>query len=171
MATSNFSMNFGRILFLCADPERVRAQLAGRALDRAGLAYEPGLICDGEFDFDSGVRGGNYLLGRASYGSFNTTDLQAAAGIEKDGLAQNYAVALQRSDGYRDHSEAQGGAFSGKLSFTPQGGSGDRWRAASACRSPIWLTNLSIRMRMRPPRSPEASPRTTGSTPCGSSSK
>ncbi len=66
--------------------------------------------------------GGNYLLGRASYGSFNTTDLQAAAGIEKDGLAQNYAVALQRSDGYRDHSEAQGGAFSGKLSFTPQGG-------------------------------------------------
>jgi len=67
--------------------------------------------------------GGNYLLGRASYGSFNATDLQAAAGIEKDGLAQNYAVAVQRTDGYRDHSEAQGASFSGKWFFTPQGGS------------------------------------------------
>jgi len=33
-----------------------------RALDRAGIAYEPGLVCEGEFDFESGVRGGNFLL-------------------------------------------------------------------------------------------------------------
>jgi LacI family transcriptional regulator len=33
-----------------------------RALDRAGIAFEPGLICDGEFDFDSGVRAAQMLL-------------------------------------------------------------------------------------------------------------
>ncbi|MGQ3176992.1 MAG: substrate-binding domain-containing protein, partial [Blastomonas fulva] len=33
-----------------------------RALDRAGLPYDPVLVCDGEFDFDSGVRGGRMLL-------------------------------------------------------------------------------------------------------------
>jgi LacI family transcriptional regulator len=33
-----------------------------RALDRAGITYEPGLVCEGEFDFDSGVRGGRLLL-------------------------------------------------------------------------------------------------------------
>ena len=33
-----------------------------RALDRAGIAFEPSLVCDGEFDFDSGVRGACALL-------------------------------------------------------------------------------------------------------------
>ncbi|HQS98580.1 MAG: LacI family transcriptional regulator [Novosphingobium sp. 16-62-11] len=33
-----------------------------RALDRAGISYDPVLVCDGEFDFDSGTRGGNALL-------------------------------------------------------------------------------------------------------------
>lgn len=33
-----------------------------RALDRAGISFEPGMVCDGEFDFDSGVRAGRYLL-------------------------------------------------------------------------------------------------------------
>ena len=33
-----------------------------RALDRAGIAFEPGLVCAGEFDFDSGVRAANVLL-------------------------------------------------------------------------------------------------------------
>jgi LacI family transcriptional regulator len=33
-----------------------------RALDRAGIAYDPVLVCDGEFDFDSGVRGAGRLL-------------------------------------------------------------------------------------------------------------
>ena len=67
--------------------------------------------------------GGNYLLGRATVGSFATRELQAAAGIEKDGLAQNYAISLNRTDGYRDHANAESGSFSGKWSFTPAGGS------------------------------------------------
>lgn len=33
-----------------------------RALDRAGIAFDPRLVCDGEFDFDSGVRAANRLL-------------------------------------------------------------------------------------------------------------
>ncbi len=33
-----------------------------RALDRVGIVFEPGLICDGEFDFDSGVRAAGLLL-------------------------------------------------------------------------------------------------------------
>ena len=33
-----------------------------RALDRAGIAFEPGLVCEGEFDFDSGVRAARLLL-------------------------------------------------------------------------------------------------------------
>lgn len=33
-----------------------------RALDRAGIAFEPGLVCDGAFDFDSGVMAGRFLL-------------------------------------------------------------------------------------------------------------
>lgn len=33
-----------------------------RALDRAGIAFEPSLVCDGEFDFDSGVRAATELL-------------------------------------------------------------------------------------------------------------
>ena len=67
--------------------------------------------------------GGNYLLGRATVGSFATRELQAAAGFEKDGLAQNYAVSLNRTDGYRDHANAESGSFSGKWFITPAGGS------------------------------------------------
>lgn len=33
-----------------------------RALDRAGISYDPVLVCDGEFDFESGTRGGRTLL-------------------------------------------------------------------------------------------------------------
>ena len=66
--------------------------------------------------------GGNYLLGRAMLGSFSTRELQAAAGIEKGVLAQNYAVALGATRGYRDHSNAENVAFSGKWFVTPEGG-------------------------------------------------
>ncbi|WP_086607115.1 LacI family DNA-binding transcriptional regulator [Erythrobacter donghaensis] len=34
-----------------------------RALDRVGIPFEPGLVVDGAFDFDSGVAGANALLG------------------------------------------------------------------------------------------------------------
>lgn len=33
-----------------------------RALDRAGIAFEPAMVCDGAFDFDSGVDAGRALL-------------------------------------------------------------------------------------------------------------
>lgn len=66
--------------------------------------------------------GGNYLLGRATLGSFSTRELQAAAGIEQGVLAQNYAVALGATRGYRDHSSAENAAFSGKWFVTPEGG-------------------------------------------------
>ncbi|APG61684.1 LacI family transcriptional regulator [Sphingorhabdus lutea] len=33
-----------------------------RALDRAGIAFEPQLVAEGQFDFDSGVRAGKYFL-------------------------------------------------------------------------------------------------------------
>ena len=33
-----------------------------RALDRVAIPFEPGLVCDGEFDFDSGVRAARQLL-------------------------------------------------------------------------------------------------------------
>ncbi len=33
-----------------------------RALDRAGIAFEPQLVCDGEFDFESGVAAARTLL-------------------------------------------------------------------------------------------------------------
>ena len=66
--------------------------------------------------------GGNYLLGRVTAGSFQTHELQAAAGFEKDALSQNYAVAYQKTDGYRDHSKAENASFSGKWFVTPDKG-------------------------------------------------
>ena len=58
--------------------------------------------------------GGNYQLGRISYGSFNTRDLQAAMGIDDGRLSQNYAISHVNSDGYRRHSDSENTAFAGK---------------------------------------------------------
>ncbi len=58
--------------------------------------------------------GGNYQLGRVSYGSFNTRDVQAAMGTDDGRLSQNYAISYLNTDGYRRHSETENGAFSGK---------------------------------------------------------
>ncbi len=58
--------------------------------------------------------GGNYQLGRVSYGSFNTRDLQLAAGTDDGRLSQNYAISYLNTDGYRRHSDAENAAFSGK---------------------------------------------------------
>lgn len=66
--------------------------------------------------------GGNYAQARAGMGSFGTQEVQAAVGIESGGFTQNYAISQQRTDGYRDHSAADGTAFSGKWFFTPEGG-------------------------------------------------
>ena len=58
--------------------------------------------------------GGNYQRGRVSYGSFNTRDVQAALGSDNGRLSQNYAISYLNTDGYRDHSNAENIAFSGK---------------------------------------------------------
>ncbi|MBK8629368.1 MAG: LacI family DNA-binding transcriptional regulator [Sphingomonadales bacterium] len=61
-------INFGhrRIGFIKGHPNHAGSddRLFGyrRALDRAGIAYEPQLVCDGEFDFDSGVKAARILL-------------------------------------------------------------------------------------------------------------
>ena len=66
MTTYLINAGHRRIGFIKGHPNHKGSEdrLAGyrRALDRAGIAYDPSLICDGEFDFDSGVRGGNRLL-------------------------------------------------------------------------------------------------------------
>lgn len=66
--------------------------------------------------------GGNYAQARAGIGSFGSREVQAALGIESSGFTQNYAISQHRTDGHRDHSEADGTAFSGKWFFSPQGG-------------------------------------------------
>jgi LacI family transcriptional regulator len=66
MTTHLINMGHRRIGFIKGHPNHAASEdrLFGyrRALDRVGIAYEPSLVCDGEFDFESGVRGGNYLL-------------------------------------------------------------------------------------------------------------
>ena len=66
--------------------------------------------------------GGNYTMGRLGYGSFATRDAQAALGREQDGFAQNYAAGYRQTRGYRDYANAEQGGFSGKWSWTPDGG-------------------------------------------------
>jgi iron complex outermembrane receptor protein len=47
-------------------------------------------------------QGGTYLDTKLTGGSFNTIEGQAAAGLEKNGFSQNYAISRRESDGYRD---------------------------------------------------------------------
>ncbi len=66
MTTHLINAGHRRIGFIKGHPNHKGSEdrLAGyrRALDRAGIAFDSALVCDGEFDFDSGVRGGNRLL-------------------------------------------------------------------------------------------------------------
>jgi LacI family transcriptional regulator len=66
MTTHLINAGHRRIGFIKGHPNHKGSEdrLAGyrRALDRAGIAFDPVLICDGEFDFDSGVRGAGRLL-------------------------------------------------------------------------------------------------------------
>ena len=61
-------VNFGhrRIGFIKGHPNHMASddRMFGyrRALDRAGIAFEPQLVAEGEFDFESGVRAGRRLL-------------------------------------------------------------------------------------------------------------
>lgn len=67
-------------------------------------------------------QGGNYADGRLTFGSFNTQEVQAALGHESDGFAQNYFVAKQDSDGYRDHSRSEKYSLGGKWFYTSDAG-------------------------------------------------
>ena len=49
-------------------------------------------------------QGGNYTDGRLTIGSYATREAQLAVGRENGGFAQNYFIAKQQADGYRDHS-------------------------------------------------------------------
>lgn len=65
-------------------------------------------------------QGGNYLNARASYGSFDTKEIQSSVGIEHNGFAQNYFVAVQETDGFRDHAHSDKYSLVGKWFFTPE---------------------------------------------------
>ncbi len=66
MTTHIINLGHRRIGFIKGHPNHMSSsdRLSGyhRALDRAGIAYEPQLVADGEFDFDSGTRAGRYFL-------------------------------------------------------------------------------------------------------------
>ncbi len=66
--------------------------------------------------------GGDYLTTRASYGSFASRDAQFAAGMENGGWSQNYFVGYRKSQGYRDHAEAEKASFAGKWFYGPEEG-------------------------------------------------
>ncbi|MEW5620753.1 TonB-dependent receptor [Pseudomonas putida] len=63
-------------------------------------------------------QGGNYVDSRLTYGSFNTQELQLATGLESGNFAQNYFLASQTSDGYRDHDTSEKYSLSGKWFYT-----------------------------------------------------
>ncbi len=69
MTTHLINMGHRRIGFIKGHPNHMASddRLFGyrRALDRAGISYDPALVADGEFDFESGVRGGRYFLDMA----------------------------------------------------------------------------------------------------------
>ncbi|MEQ1602248.1 MAG: TonB-dependent receptor [Methylophilaceae bacterium] len=65
-------------------------------------------------------QGGNYVQGRASYGSFNTAEGQLSVGIENGGFAQNYSVAVQGPESYRQHGDTAKYNLAGKWFFTPE---------------------------------------------------
>lgn len=66
MTTHLVNLGHRRIGFIKGHPNHMASddRLFGyaRALDRAGIAYEPHLVATGEFDFDSGVRAAAHFL-------------------------------------------------------------------------------------------------------------
>lgn len=70
MTTHLINLGHRRIGFIKGHPNHAASddRLFGyrRALDRAGIGYEPLLVAEGEFDFESGVRSGGHFLGLAN---------------------------------------------------------------------------------------------------------
>jgi LacI family transcriptional regulator len=66
MTSHLINIGHRRIGFIKGHPNHMASddRLFGyrRALDRAGIPYEPQLVATGEFDFESGVAGGRYFL-------------------------------------------------------------------------------------------------------------
>jgi LacI family transcriptional regulator len=66
MTSHLINIGHRRIGFIKGHPNHMASddRLFGyrRALDRAGIPYEPQLVATGEFDFESGVSGGRYFL-------------------------------------------------------------------------------------------------------------
>lgn len=67
--------------------------------------------------------GGDYTKARLRYGSYNTQEAQLAKGIESSNWTQNYFLAYQKSDGYRDHAQVHKFSLGGKWFYTPDDGS------------------------------------------------
>lgn len=67
MTTYLINLGHRRIAFIRGHPNHLASddRLFGyrRALDRAGIDYEPQLVADGQFDFDSGCAAAAYFLG------------------------------------------------------------------------------------------------------------
>ncbi len=65
--------------------------------------------------------GGTYIDARASAGRYDVYEGQIAAGYETGAFSQNYMVGYRNSEGYRDHSQSERLALSGKwgLKFGP----------------------------------------------------
>lgn len=70
MTTYILNLGHRRIGFIKGHPNHMASdeRLFGyrRALDRVGIAYEPGLVAEGAFDFDSGVEAGRWFLSLAT---------------------------------------------------------------------------------------------------------
>ncbi|OEU77833.1 MAG: hypothetical protein BA865_03995 [Desulfobacterales bacterium S5133MH4] len=67
-------------------------------------------------------RGGNDSQVRLLYGSFQTSEGNILVAREKDGFSQTYFAGYRRTDGYRDHSDLDKGAVSGKWFYTTSDG-------------------------------------------------
>lgn len=63
--------------------------------------------------------GGDYTKARVRYGSYGTRETQLAKGIETTNWTQNYFLAYQKSDGYRDHAQQDRISMAGKWFYTP----------------------------------------------------
>jgi iron complex outermembrane receptor protein len=69
-------------------------------------------------------QGGNFTTVRMVTGSFNTYDGGIITGHEDGNFSQTYFANFRSSEGYRDHSDLEKGAFSGKWFLTTSDGKG-----------------------------------------------
>ena len=67
-------------------------------------------------------QGGDYTEGRVTYGSGATREVQLALGRESGGFAQNYFLARQESNGYRQHAHSEKYSLGGKWFLTSADG-------------------------------------------------